>query len=228
VTRFLTVPAGRTAKYVVFAVMVLFAMAAGTFAGKFEDAQENETSSFLPGGAESVKALDAVKQFPTGEVANAVTVIASDGGRLGAAEQADAQQLIRTLNERRTELMEESEGPIPSRDGKALLVITPVRNSPDDPDPFLDSVDLIRDEAHQLRGEDVQVEVTGAAGYGADAIKVFGDINGQLLLAAGGLVLILLILIYRSPIFWAIPFFTVLFAEVSSRAGSATCLPRPA
>ena len=29
--------------------------------------------------------------------------------------------------------------------------------------------------------------------------------------------LILLVLIYRSPIFWAIPFFTVLFAEVSSR-----------
>jgi putative drug exporter of the RND superfamily len=217
VTRFLTVPAGRTAKFVVFAVMVLFAMAAGSVAGKFEDAQENETSSFLPGGAESVKALDAVKQFPSGEVAYAVTVIAREDGRLGAAEQADAQQLVQTLNQRRMSLMEESEGPIPSEDGQALLVITPVRNSPDDPDPFLDSVDLIRDEAHQLRSDGVRVEVTGAAGYGADAIKVFGDINGQLLLAAGGLVLILLILIYRSPIFWAIPFFTVLLAEVSSR-----------
>jgi RND superfamily putative drug exporter len=59
--------------------------------------------------------------------------------------------------------------------------------------------------------------VTGAAGFGADAIEVFGDINGQLLLAAGGLVLLLLILIYRSPIFWIVPFFTVLFAESSAR-----------
>ena len=59
--------------------------------------------------------------------------------------------------------------------------------------------------------------MTGAAGFGADAIEVFGDINGQLLLAAGGLVLILLILIYRSPIFWTIPFFTVLFAETCAR-----------
>jgi RND superfamily putative drug exporter len=217
VTRFLSVPAGRTAKFVVFAVMVLIAMGAGTFAGKFEDAQENETSSFLPGGAESVEVVEQVKQFPQGEVANAVTVIARDGSPTGAAEQADAQQLVRTLNERRTSLMEQSEGPIPSEDGEALLVITPVRNSPDDPDPFLDSVDLIREEAHELRSDDVEVEVTGAAGYGADAIDVFGDINGTLLLAAGGLVLVLLILIYRSPIFWAIPFFTVLFAEVSSR-----------
>ena len=216
-TRFLTVPAGRTAKFVVFAVMIVFTMAAASFAGGFEDAQENETSSFLPGGAESVKVVEDVKEFPSGEVANAVTVIARDGAPLGAAEQGEARQLVQTLNERRTDLMEESEGPIPSQDGEALLVLTPVRNSPDDPDPFLDSVDLIREEAHKLRSGDVSVEVTGAAGYGADAIKVFGDINGTLLLAAGGLVLILLVLIYRSPIFWAIPFFTVLFAEVSSR-----------
>jgi RND superfamily putative drug exporter len=217
VTRFLTVPAGRTAKFVVLGVMLLLAMGAGSLAGKFEDAQENETSSFLPGGAESVKVVDAVKQFPQGEVAGAVTVIAGDGGRLGTAEQDAARQLVQTLNERRTALMERSEGPIPSQDGQALLVITPVRNSPDDPDPFLDSVDLIREEAHKLRFENVQVEVTGAAGYGADAIEVFGDINGTLLLAAGGLVLVLLVLIYRSPIFWAIPFFTVLLAEGSAR-----------
>jgi RND superfamily putative drug exporter len=40
---------------------------------------------------------------------------------------------------------------------------------------------------------------------------------GTLLLVAGGLVLVLLIIIYRSPIFWVIPFFTVLMAEASSR-----------
>src|SRR5215218_10066426 len=197
--------------------MVIFAFAAGSVAGKFEDAQENETSSFLPGGAESVEVVEQVKRFPAGEVANAVTVIARDGQPLGEQEQADARQLVETLDAKRTDLMEASEGPIPSQDGEALLVITPVRNSPDDPDPFLDTVELIRAEAHALRGNGVEVEVTGAAGYGADAIDVFGDINGQLLMAAGGLVLVLLILIYRSPIFWAIPFFTVLLAEGASR-----------
>ena len=216
-TRFLTIPSGHRAKWIVFVVMLVVALFAGSYAGKFEDAQENETSSFLPGGAESVAVVDKVKQFPQGEVSTAVTVIARDGEPLGAQEQQDARQLIQTLNGSRTDLMEESSGPIPSEDGQALLVITPVKASPDDGDAFLDTVTHIRDEAHQLRGDGVQVEVTGAAGYGADAIDVFGDINGQLLLAAGGLVLILLILIYRSPIFWTIPFFTVLLAEVSSR-----------
>ena len=216
-TRFLTIPSGRRAKFLVLAAMLLVAMFAGSFAGKFEDAQENETSSFLPGGAESVAVVDAVKRFPSGEVATAVTVIARDGEALGEEEQGAARQLVATLNQKQGGLIKETEGPIPSADGEALLVITPVENSPDDSEAFLDAVDLIRAEAHKLRGDGVEVEVTGAAGYGADAIDVFGDINGQLLLAAGGLVLILLILIYRSPIFWAIPFFTVLFAEVSSR-----------
>ena len=44
--------------------MLLVAFFAGSYAGKFEDAQENETSSFLPGGAESVAVVDKVKQFP--------------------------------------------------------------------------------------------------------------------------------------------------------------------
>ena len=47
------------------ALVVLFV--AGSFAGKFEEAQKNEQSSFLPGNAESVKALEQTKRFPPGE-----------------------------------------------------------------------------------------------------------------------------------------------------------------
>ena len=63
----------------------------------------------------------------------------------------------------------------------------------------------------------LQVEITGPAGFSADAIDVFEQINGTLLLATGALVFVLLILIYRSPIFWLIPFFSVVVAELSSR-----------
>ena len=37
----------------------------------------------------------------------------------------------------------------------------------------------VRERAHALRGDGREVEVTGAAGFGADAIEVFGDINGH-------------------------------------------------
>src|SRR4051812_27341362 len=63
----------------------------------------------------------------------------------------------------------------------------------------------------------LEVKVTGAAGYSADAIEVFGNINGTLLATTALIVLVLLIIIYRSPIFWAIPFFTVLLAESAAR-----------
>ena len=59
--------------------------------------------------------------------------------------------------------------------------------------------------------------MTGPAGFSADAIDVFDSINGTLLYATALLVLILLIIIYRSPIFWLIPFFSVILAEVTSR-----------
>ena len=215
-SKLFTLPAQRIPKFFVVALALVVVAAVGPLSGKFEDAQENETASFLPGDAESVQALEAIERFPDGDAAAAVTVIARQGG-LTAADRARAAELARSLNRDRPPITLGTQGPIPARDGEAALVISQVQDTGGNGDDFLAAVDDIRDRAHALRGGGLEVEVTGAAGFGADAIEVFGDINGQLLLAAGGLVLILLILIYRSPIFWTIPFFTVLFAEVSSR-----------
>ena len=79
--RLLTIPAGRRAKWVVFAVFLLVSgIVGGAFSGRFEDAQENETASFLPGKAESVRSLEAVKQYEGGELAPAVIVYERRGG----------------------------------------------------------------------------------------------------------------------------------------------------
>ena len=55
--------------------------------------------------------------------------------------------------------------------------------------------------------------MTGPAGFSADASRAFDGINTTLLFATVGLVFVLLVLIYRSPIFWALPLVSVLFAE---------------
>jgi RND superfamily putative drug exporter len=216
VSKLLTLPAQRIPKYFFLAASLLVVLALGPFSGKFEDAQENESTSFLPGDAESVKALKAIERFEDGQVAAAVTVIARNGG-LTAEDREAAEQLVQDLKSDPPIITAGTEGPIPSEDGAALLVITQVRDTGGTGEDFLDSVTDIRDRAHELRGDGREVEVTGAAGFGADAIEVFGEINGTLLFAAAGIVLLLLIIIYRSPIFWAIPFFTVLFAETSAR-----------
>jgi RND superfamily putative drug exporter len=217
-SKLLTLPAQRIGKFWVLGICLLIVVAVGgPFSGKFEDAQENETESFLPGDAESVAALQAIERFDDGNLAGAVTVIARPDGRLTAEDQQVAQQLAEDLRNDPPPITRGTEGPIPSEDGRALLVITQVLDTGGTGEDFLDSVDDIRERAHALRGDGREVEVTGAAGFGADAIDVFSDINGQLLFAAAGIVLILLIIIYRSPIFWTIPFFTVLFAETLAR-----------
>ena len=215
-SKLLTLPAQRKPKFFVLALALVVVFALFPASNEFEDAQENEATSFLPGDAESVKALKAIERFPDGQVAPAVTVIAREGG-LTPEDQEKAQGLVESLTSDPPPITTGTTGPIPSEDGEAALVITQVQDTGGTGEDFLDSVKEIRRRAHALEGDGLQVEVTGAAGFGADAIEVFGDINGQLLAAAGGLVLILLILIYRSPIFWTIPFFTVLFAEQTAR-----------
>jgi RND superfamily putative drug exporter len=216
-SRLFTLPAGRRSKWVVFlAVFVIFGGVAGAFAGKFENAQKNETSSFLPGDAESVKALDAVKQYPGGEIAPAVIVYERRGG-LTARDRGTLAADRAKLNAGRPSLVLPAGRPVISPRGDAAIIVQPVR-APDNgnSDAFKDAVQHIRDTVSGERGG-LTVKVTGGAGYSLDAIKVFGNINGTLLLATALIVLVLLIIIYRSPIFWAIPFFTVLLAEGASR-----------
>ena len=59
----------------------------------------------------------------------------------------------------------------------------------------------------------VAAHVTGPAGFSADASKAFEGINSTLLFTTAALVFLLLVLIYRSPIFWALPLLAVLVAE---------------
>jgi RND superfamily putative drug exporter len=213
--RFLTFPAGKRSKFVVAVVFfVITAVVGGLFSGKFEEAQENETVSFLPGKAESVKSLEAVKRYPGGELAPAVIVYEHKGG-LSAADRRRVIEDQRSFQSDRPAIALPPQKPVFSENGDAALFSIPIRATGDS-DRFVDGMDEIRGRVSGERGG-LTVKVTGAAGYGADAVKVFGNINGTLLLATALIVLILLVFIYRSPIFWAIPFFTVLLAESSAR-----------
>jgi RND superfamily putative drug exporter len=214
--RLLAVTAGRRSKWVVLAGMLVLAMAFASQAGKFERAQKNETESFLPGGAESVQAFELDKRvFDRGDVAPAVIVYARTSG-LTVADRARIARDRAALTAHPPRYVTRPQAPLFSRDGRAALLIANVYGQQGNSTKFKDAVQAIRDRVSGDVGG-LQVKVTGPAGYSLDAIKVFGNINGTLLLATGLLVLVLLILIYRSPIFWAIPFFTVLMAEASSR-----------
>ena len=107
-------------------------------------------------------------------------------------------------------------GPICSEDGQAAIVTAYIKGDGES-ESLLDPVQFWRETASDPGGG-LDVKLTGGAGYAADAIEVFENINGTLLLSAALLVIILLILIYRSPIFFLIPLVAVMFAEIASRS----------
>jgi RND superfamily putative drug exporter len=213
-----SVPASRVGKWIVLAAWIAILFVAVNPAGKFEDAQQNESTSFLPGDAESTKVLEEVDRFDAGEgeQVDAVIVYAREGG-LTAADRAIVARDRASLNAD-PPVAAGPTGPATfSENGEAALLVTPLLIEDGDSDALLDSVKDIRGRVDDAP-EGLEVKVTGGAGYSADAIEVFDNINSTLLLATALIVFILLVLIYRSPIFWIIPLLAVGFAEITVRA----------
>jgi putative drug exporter of the RND superfamily len=265
-----TRPAGPRAKWIVFAIwLVVIFVAAGpaNLPGKFTDAEDNESTSFLPGDAESTKALEAAEELQGGELAPAVIVyrretgltpedragIVADVGRLteerfegvipdgataaaggqeggaqqgpsggagqapeGGAGQPEGCGGATTPIPGQPEDYAPFVGPVCSEDGRAAIVTAYIK-AEGDGEKILDPIESWRETVSDPGGG-LEVKITGGAGYAADAIDVFESIDGTLLLAAVSLVIVLLILIYRSPIFLFIPLAAVMFAEVLARS----------
>ncbi len=218
-SRLLTLSSGPRSKWVVAAIwlVAVFVMIGANLPGKYSDAENNESTSFLPGDAESTKALAVTEELQGGEQAPVVVVYRRDGG-LTEADRATIAADRQELNEIASRFPHVSEFGEPqfSPGGDAALLIGNITGDGES-DTILDPVNAFRD-AVSNPGGGLEVKVTGPAGFAADAIKVFESINGTLLLAAVGIVFVLLILIYRSPLFFWIPLIAVGFAEITTRA----------
>ena len=210
-TRLSRLVVGRRRRFVVVAAWVLVAAALGPLAGRFEGAQENEPSTFLPGNAESVKVLEASKGFPSGQQTPAVAVFRDPAG-LGASGRAAVEQSRAELGAAEIPGVSGVSPVAWSRDGTAAVVSVPIAAG-GDADLLVSAVERVRTTVDEGLPPGIEAKVTGPAGFSADATKAFEGINSTLLLVTAGLVFVLLVLIYRSPIFWMLPLFTVLLAE---------------
>ena len=81
---------GRRSKFAVLALWLAALAAMGPLIGQFESKQKNEPSSFLPAGAESVRALALSDQFPSAEGVAAIAVFSRPEGLTGADRAAIA------------------------------------------------------------------------------------------------------------------------------------------
>src|SRR5512134_2509920 len=117
--------AGRRSKFAVLGAWIAVAVALGPLAARFEAAQRNEPSSFLPGDAESVLVLEAGAGFEAGEVAPAVVVFRDPDG-LGDAGRAGVMQAAQRVDDAGIEGVGPLSPPRYSRDGTAAVVTVPI------------------------------------------------------------------------------------------------------
>jgi len=210
----IALPAGRRSKYLVAAVALLIAFGLASQGGKLDSVISNNQADGLPTGAESRAALKAVERYPAGETTPAVVVVRREGGLTGADRAYLAAQR-RSLNaDRIPDTLPAGTARI-SPDGTTAFFVVPLATADDL--KVTDGTTALRERLAEGRPEGLTVQVTGAAGISADLSAVFDGADAKLLFGTALLVLVLLVLIYRSPIFWVIPLFTVLVTEAATR-----------
>jgi len=194
-------PRRRSARWLLPLVIVLVWLGgAGPLSGlaaKLSGLQENDVAAFLPDSAESTKVREAQARFQPQQSLAAILVWESDS-------RVDAKTLT-TIGERlqaaanvakdADALVGEPSPPIPSEDGRAVQAFLPL--APDLSDALLPLVEKMR-TAIAVDGTDSYV--TGPAGIFADFSGAFEGIDGLLLFAAFGIVLVILLVVYRSPL----------------------------
>ncbi|GAA0264953.1 MMPL family transporter [Actinomadura nitritigenes] len=195
--------AGRRGKWAVLAVWIVLLAALGPLAGRLADAEDNDAASWLPASAESTQVVKQQDAFQKDETMLAVIVYERPSG-ITAADRAKAAADRPAFE--RLPGAEKAQGPFPSKDGRALETLVPIKS-----DDVTDAVDQARDLVK--RGPPgLSAHVTGPAGAGSDQFGVFQSLDGFLLMAAGIVVIVLLLIIYRSPMLWFIPVLSAVFA----------------
>lgn len=205
----------RRAKWVVVVLVLLFVGGVGgTFGPRLTEVQENDIAAFLPGDAESTRVITQTAEL--GADPDALPIIAvyvRDGG----VTPADAAKATADVD--RLAALEEVSGdvigPIPSQDGEALQVIATLAIG-DDFEGVPETVDEVRGIA-ESGADGLQVSLAGPGAFAADQAESFAGIDGILLLTAIGIVVVLLLLTYRSPVLWIIPLVCGVFAVFTAQ-----------
>ncbi|MGC4771377.1 MMPL family transporter [Micromonospora sp. DT44] len=184
---------------VVLAWLVIGAVA-GPYAGRLGEVSTNDNAAFLPSDAEATRAQDLAGGFVDRQTTPALVVYERSSGITDADRQrvaADAARFARVPG-----VVTPLPPPIPSEDGQALQVVVPVDDAEGE------EIGAVVRQVRDIAGGDrdgLTVDVAGPAGLLADLIEVFSAIDGPLLLVTLVVVLVILLIVYRSPVLWVFP-----------------------
>ncbi len=214
----ITSPLGRWVTVVAW-ILILTTMV--TLPPKLQDLYDNQLSSSI-GDQESVRADKLLERaFPGAEGIPAILVFNNPAG-LSESNFAKGQQIndwllssqkpaevegvasIYTLPQARSEFV--------SANNTTMNLVVSLKSSDND-EKLLEIIKLIRDYAKKFEGDGLKINLTGPAGVVADTVTVFTGTNVSLLLTTVSLVLVLLVIVYRSPVMAVLPLVAVFMAS---------------
>jgi RND superfamily putative drug exporter len=215
--RLVSIPSGRRTKWAVLVFWLLAFAVAGSFAGKLNSAQKNDSSAWLPKNAESTKVVDLAKKFTPSETFPAVVVYDRGGGDVTAADQAKARADATKFAGVKRVLGDQIIQVPPQGSPAVLQTIVPIKVGKNGWNDLGPAVKKIRADA-KSGTNGLRVHVTGPSGYAADFNNVFQGFDSTLLFITAIIVVAILLVTYRSPVLWILPLLCVFVALTVAQA----------
>ncbi|MFF5498877.1 MMPL family transporter [Streptomyces aquilus] len=210
---------GRRAKWVVLVLWLVLLFLTAPLASKLTDAQDNDAASWLPGSAESTQVLQISEDFRPEQIP-AVVIYARESG-LTAQDKAQIQEDARQLKELRDHGVRgaETRGPAYDRETnpRAAQIYVPITMDEKGWEEIAPAVDSIRDITGK-GSAGLAVHITGPGGTSADFSEAFEGIDSTLLLSAMAVVIVMLLITYRSPTLLLVPLLSVIAALFTAQA----------
>src|SRR3984885_4870498 len=214
--RILTLASGRRAKWAVVVFWLIIVALAGPLSGKLMGAEKNDASSWLPAKAESTQVVSLQSKIQSPNVFTAV-VVYDRPSRLTSADRAKVAADRMRFTRVSGVVAAQVAGPVVSKDGKAAETLVPVNLGSQGWNQASAAATSLRDIA-RAGPAGLAVYITGPLGSAADSANSFKGIDGILLVATLAVVIVVLLITYRSPVLWLFPVVSAGIALVSAEA----------
>ena len=214
---------GRITKWIVLAVWVILFATVGALSSKLIDVQNNEASSWLPESAESTEVLEELSDTVDPNDIPTLVVYHRESGLTDedlAAMDEQAQEMAKikgvtddgALSPNVALAAQEQGQPGPqliSDDGQVAYIYLTFNFGENGWNDIPDAVEEIRDIA-DIDG--VTIHLAGFGGQAADSAEAFEGIDTNLIMITLLVVIVILLITYRSPILWLLPIISAVVA----------------
>src|SRR5215469_12972050 len=210
------IPPGRRSKWLVVGFWVVVLALTVPLSSKLTGAEKNNAQAWLPGGAESTRVLDIQARFESPNVYPGVVVYVRATG-VTSADRAKAVNDARRFAGIHGIVPGQIIGPITSADGKAMETVLQINIGRQGWSGAATAAKSIR-AITASNPPGLVSHIAGPLGNAADNNNVFKGIDSTLLYAALAVVIVILLITYRSPVLWLLPVISSGVALITAQA----------